>query len=232
MTNDRKPPRLAALDDAGVADYLQRHPDFFERHPDLVAVLRVPHPSGGAISLIERQVELLRQHNRQLERKLVDLIEIARANDAAVERIHQLALVLMESEDLIDLLAALQDSLRNRFGAEAVAICLFRGDAGSLQGGPARRIAADDPALAQFANFLKGGKPQCGRLRPAQLEFLFDGAAADVGSAALIPLGEHAELGFVAVGARSEDHFSPALGTVYLGHIGALVACALRRFLS
>ena len=90
-----------------------------------------------------------------------------------------------------------------------------------------RSIARDAPPLEHFTNFIKANKPHCGRLRPPQLEFLFGDKAGAIGSCALIPLGPRAELGLLAIGARSEDQFAPTLGTVYLTHIGELVATAL-----
>lgn len=223
----REPLGSDAPDDDAVAAFLVDEPDFFARRPEVLARLKVPHSSGATVSLIEKQVEVLRGQNRALERKLVDLIEVARANDAAIERIHQLALNLMESTDLSELLTNLQDVLRARFMADEVAIVLFQGAGEALTGTPARRVERTDPPLEHFANFIKAGKPHCGRLRPPQLEFLFGDKAAAIGSCALIPLGPRAELGLLAIGARSEDQFAPTLGTVYLTHIGELVATAL-----
>lgn len=231
MNIERKPkPEAAEPSAEQVAEFLEAHPDFFELQAELVGKLKIPHPSGNAISLIEKQVDILRNQNRQLERRLVDLIEVARANEATVEKIHQLALTLLDAHDLTDILTSLQDTLRNRFNADHLTIGLFRGDAQLLEASPARRLVRDD-LEADFANFLKTGKPQCGRLRPAQLEFLFGEHARQIGSAALIPLGEHTEIGLVAVGSGSEDQFSPTLGTLYLSRIGELVANTLRRHL-
>jgi hypothetical protein len=228
MTERTPAVKAPELDPGDVAEWLAEHPDFFVEHARTLAHLKIPHAApGGSVSLIEKQVDVLRHQNKQLERKLIDLIEVARANDAAVERIHQLALTLMEADDLSDLLTALQDTLRSRFAAEEVAIVLFKGPAELLYATPARRVEHDDPALAHFTNFIKIGKPHCGRLRPPQLEFLFGERAGEIGSAALVPLGASAELGMLAVGSRSEDQFSPTLGTVYLAHIGELVSCAL-----
>ena len=232
MSERKETLRHASPGDDEIADYLTANPEFFQRRPEVLARLRIPHgSSGNTISLIEKQVEVLRTQNRGLERKLVDLIEVARGNDAAIEKIHQLAMMLMETDDLSDLLTGLQDVLRSRFLADEVAIVVFEGDAKALTGSPARRVARDDPALAHFANFIKAGKPHCGRLRPPQLEFLFGAKHGDVGSCALVPLGPRAELGLLAVGARSEDQFAPTLGTVYLVHIGDLVAAALKPLL-
>ncbi len=233
MSSERKAGmKEPALSDKTIADYLISHPDFFDNHSELLPKLRIPHPSGSAISLIERQVDVLRQQNRTLERKLVDLVEVARSNDSVLERIHRLALTLMECDELSERLAALQDSLRTNFGADEVALLLFRGAPEQFGTGPARRIERDDSELEQFSNFLSAGKPQCGRLRPSQLTFLFGARGEDVGSAALVPVGERASVGILAIGSHKPEHFSPTLGTAFLSRIGELVDRALRTGLS
>lgn len=220
--------RISAED---VAEFLSGTPDFFESHPEVAARLRIPHQSGSAVSLIEKQVDILRKQNMQLERKLVDLIEVARANDAAVERIHQLVIALMEADDLPDLLHGLADRLRHRFGADAIRLILFRGEPGQVEFGPTRRLERDAPEISEFQNVLRNGQPVVGRLRPRQLEILFGEQAPRIGSAALIPIGDRAEIGMLGLGAQSEDQFGPTLGTTFLVRIGEVLATALRRYL-
>ena len=82
---------LAAADseEESIAAYLQRHPEFFERHQALLARLKLPHARGGStISLVERQIEVLREKQAQLEGKLAELVRVARANAAISERLH------------------------------------------------------------------------------------------------------------------------------------------------
>ena len=213
-----------------VAEFLAEHPGFFESHPQLAAKLRIPHSSGEAVSLIEKQVEILRKQNMQLERKLVDLIEVARANDAAVERIHQLVLAVMDAEDLPDLLHSLADRLRHRFGADAVKLILFRGEARDVEFGPAVRMERDAPEATEFQNLLKNGQPIVGRLRPRQLEILFEENAPRIGSAALVPIGDRADIGLLGIGSHSEDQFGPTLGTTFLVRIGDVLSAALRKY--
>ncbi len=82
-----------------VAYYLQQHPDFFELNPRLLANLSLPHTAGSTtVSLIERQVAVLRDGNAKLERNLNDLIETARRNDRLSNGVHQLALRLLGAE--------------------------------------------------------------------------------------------------------------------------------------
>lgn len=229
MSSNRRSRDETALTPETVADFLVEHPEFFESHPQLATKLRIPHSSGQAVSLIEKQVEILRKQNSQLERKLIDLIEVARANDAAVERIHQLVLVLMEAEDLPDLLHGLADRLRHRFGADAIRLILFKGDADKVEFGPAVRMDRDAPEVGEFQNLLRNGQPVVGRLRPRQLEILFAENAPRIGSAALIPIGDRAEIGLLGIGSQSEDQFGPTLGTTFLVRIGDVLTTALRR---
>ena len=217
----------AAGMDETVSDYLLRHPDFFEKRAELLTKLKVPHAAGSAISLIERQVEVLRQQHRQLERKLVDLIEVARANDALIERIHRLGLALLEGTTLAERLYALQEELRERFGADECSVFLIRKGKTDEDAGPARWLKPDDESLEQFTEFLKAGKPHVGRLRPPQLEFLFGEQAERIASAALVPLGDKGGLGLLAVGSHEADRFGPTLGTAFLVRIGELVTAAL-----
>jgi len=130
-----------------VAGYLTSHPEFFEAHAELLTKLKVPHPTGTAVSLIERQVEVLRQQHRQLERKLVDLVEVARANDALIERIHRLGLALLEGATLAERLYALQEELRERFGADEVSAFLLSTKKQDMDAGPARWLKPGDAGL-------------------------------------------------------------------------------------
>src|SRR5262252_5689973 len=77
-------------DEDSIATYLQRHPEFFERHQNVLARLRLPHVRGGStISLVERQIEVLREKHAALEGKLAELVRVARANDAISDRLHR-----------------------------------------------------------------------------------------------------------------------------------------------
>lgn len=234
MSSERKAGLTESdLSEEAVASYLSRHPEFFDAHPELTARLRIPHHSGPAVSLVEKQVGILRNQNQQLERKLADLIDAARNNEALLDRIHHLAVALLEAKDLSETLAAIQESLRERFASDELAVCLFVDRPEVPESGPVRRIDRDDPAVEEaFAGFLKTAKPQCGRLRESQMEFLFGERADRVGSAALVPIGSESRLGLLAIGNRQTDHFIPSQGTVFLARIGDLVASALQARLS
>ena len=233
MSTQRKPEFAEEpLSDAAVHDFLKRNPDFFERHAALLGALRLPHVTGGTVSLVERQVSMLRQKDLRRDRKLKDLVEVARANDALATKIHQLALRLLAARDLLQTLQAIEDSLRTAFGADQSVLVLFgdpAGFAGTDAGRFFRPIRRDDPALRPFATFLGSNQPRCGQVRDSQRNFLFGSGTDEVGSAALVPLGEHCELGFLAIGSVDANRFHPGMSFDFLARLGELVAGALKR---
>jgi len=212
-----------------VADYLKSHPDFFERHPLILLGLKLPHRTGGsAVSLVERQVSMLRQRNAQLERQFKDLVAVAKSNDALVEKIHQLGLKLMRAHDLPARLEGLETGLREDFGAERAVLVLFddKAPAAAQREGFVRRLSADDADVKPFAAFLRAAKPRCGPLRDRQ-KYIFERDADSVSSAALVPLGADASLGFLIIGSRDPDHFHPGKRMDFLARLGELLSVAL-----
>jgi len=229
-------PQLAGADLGAneVAEYLQTHPEFFEKNHDLLDGLKIPHRTGGvgAVSLIERQVSTLRQKNLQLERKLTELIEIARSNDELADKVHVMATALMAAGTRCHVVEVAEELLRGAFDADQAVLVLFEYaegefDAFTTHGRFLRTVARDDSRLGPFKTFLDANEPRCGRIRDAQREFLFADDADDMGSAALVPLGENAGTGFLAIGSRDADYFNPAMSMDFLGRLGDLLGCAL-----
>lgn len=216
------------VDESQITAYLQSNPDFFERHPALLAKLRLPHtPGGSAVSLVERQVAVLRQNNIKLERKLRDLLDVARGNDQLAGKIHRLALQLMRADGPVEVIATLEEQLRLSFKADRAILVMFREAEGVQSSRFLRVVTRDDERLAPFRTFLESANARCGRIRDAQRRFLFGDDDVEIGSAALLPLGERAGIGFLAVGSRDVDHFHPGKSIDFLGRLGELVTCAL-----
>jgi hypothetical protein len=217
------------VSEESIAEYLASHPDFFERHLTLLSGLRLPHrTTGGAISLVERQVDVLRQRNIALETKLRELVEVARTNDRLGGRIHSLALLLMRSRSREEVIDILDEQLREGFSVDQAALVLFDSVPGLAQGHSqfVRVVHREDPAIGPFKSFLQNSSPRCTRVRDAQREFLF-GPGAEVQSMALVPLGPRSEFGFLAIGSRDPDHFQPSKSIDFLARLGELTACAL-----
>lgn len=222
------------FDDEAVADYLRGHADFFERHPLVLLGLKLPHRTGGAaISLVERQVEMLRQRSSQLERQLRDLVAVAKENDGLVEKMHRLALRLISAPTPEAKLGELETALREEFRAERALLVLFQAavPATFARDGFVKRLDAADPTLRPFATFLRAGRPRCGVMRDRQKD-IFDRDADGIQSAAMVPLGALTELGlpslgFLVIGSRDPEHFHPGKRMDFLGRLGELVTAAL-----
>jgi len=215
------------LEEKSVADYLRDNPDFFQNNTSLLAALQIPHAVGPAVSLVEHQVKVLRDQNSQLKRKLMDLVHIARDNNRLNERMHQLTLGLINASSLEALLDTLRENLLVEFKADTVTLRLA-----GLPEARARECAVDifDPdskELNHFEVFLKSSRPQCGRFKQEQLQYLFGDQAQAIESVALIPLGPKISLGLLAIGSREASRFHPGMGTLFLTHLGELTGLLL-----
>ena len=100
-----------AITEGMVAEYLKNNLDFFNKRPDVLAEVNIPHQHGSAVSLVERQVAVLREQNELSRKRLHELIEIARQNEELARRMHQLALTLMDADDPKDIFNTLYEKL-------------------------------------------------------------------------------------------------------------------------
>ena len=213
----RNPAEVIAED--AVAAYLGAHPEFFERHPELLAGLRVPHASGQAVSLIERQVEVLRGQLQTERRRLAHLIARAQDFETLSARLHTLALHLIAAKDLEHVESILHEALRRDFNAEAVTLRLF----------PLDSDAADpDPTVAAFVDFLEREHSLCGPLDAERNGVLFAEQDGDLRSAALIPVRTDRQCGVLAIGSSDPDRFGTDMGTDLLDRLGEIVGQKLR----
>src|SRR5271170_7951597 len=205
-----------AINDDSVAEYLQTYPDFFERNGPLLTKLRLQHLSdaGATVSLVERQVEVLRERNQSLERKLNELVDVARANDVLADRIHRLSQRLIVARTLLETINAVETSLREDFEARDFVLVSFLEAARSLDPAPGRFLRNStiaDPEIKSFESLLQSGKPRCGQIRDAQRDFLFGKDSIEIGSVALTPLGSKGAVGILAIGASDVERFHPAM---------------------
>ncbi|HET7924256.1 MAG TPA: DUF484 family protein [Rhodanobacteraceae bacterium] len=215
------------LDAMEVASYLRKHPDFLNEFPDLALALVLPREQGQAASLASYQLDVLRDKNRELNRRLHELIEIAHENQLLMVRVHTLTLALMRATSLPETLNAVVAALTEDFNTDLVRIVLFRAD-GDL---PAAEWLLIEPegarAMPVFSEFLKRAEPLCGRLQQDKLDALFGTRTGEVASAVLLPVDG---VGMLAVGSQDANRFHPGMGTVFLKLIAEAVASAVARF--
>jgi len=210
-----------------VVEYLRAHPDFFAAHPQLLMQMNIPHDTGGAISLLEHQLRLLREHNNKYKSRLLELVQLARENDRLSERINHLTLALIKTRDINEILSVLKDSLHREFQAGWVRVRLFQEQEYQQPIPPDMLLNKNNPQLEVFEHFFKVNRPLCGRLKREQLAFLFEEHAEAIQSAVLIPLGKHGEIGMLAIGSSDAERFHPGMGTIFLNQMGAIISAII-----
>ena len=225
-----------SVDEQTVAQYLHQHPDLFDRHPQLLTRLRLQHPRNGTtVSLIERQVEVLREKHAALEQKLAEFIRVARGNDTLVDRIHRFTRRLLRTTTRAEALVQIEASLREDFDAYHTVLVLqvAKAGAGALPADAAnhflREVSPDNPIVKSFESLFSSGRPRCGQVRDSQREFLFGAEAAAIGSVALIPLTAMTPHGVLVLGSVDRDRFHPGMSVEFLSRMAELIADALLR---
>jgi len=211
-----------------VAAWLRRHPMFLKQFPDLAVSLVVPREDGPAASLASYQLEVLRDKNRELSRRLQELFGNAQENERLAVRTHQLALGLMRQDSGAGTLRAMAASLAEDFQGDLVRIVTFAPIEGLEDADWWQSIPEGDARLSPFKDAIAEAEPICGRLHPDKHALLYDTRAEEIQSTALLPV---AGVGLVAVGSRDPNRFFPGMGTLFLRMMGESLAVALQRHL-
>ncbi|MEM6773711.1 MAG: DUF484 family protein [Pseudomonadota bacterium] len=215
------------MEEDDIHDFLMQNPDYLQRNPELLGVLHIPHSTGSAVSLVERQVSVLRERNVDLRHRLRDLGQAARDNDQLFEDTRALVLALLETRDLDSCEAALLSVLRDRFALEYASLMLFDD---AFAGQTALRRVSQSDLRAEVGSLLGRGGTGCGALRAEAFAFLFP-AHRILGSAAVAEISLNGEsLGALAVGSASAAHYSEDMGTLFLEFTAEVLARLLVRF--
>ncbi|UNK42930.1 DUF484 family protein [Luteimonas sp. S4-F44] len=209
-----------------VAAWLRRQPKFLQQFPDLALTLVVPRDDGPAASLASYQLEVLRDKNRELSKRLRELYAISQENERLAVRTHQLTLALMRQPDAASTVRALAATLAEDFNGDLVRLVLFAPVAG-LDEDWLQIISRDDRRLQPFADCLKDETPLCGRLHPDKQSLLYGPRVDEVHSSALLPVEG---IGLIAVGSRDPNRFYPGMGTLFLHMMGEAFAAAMKRY--
>ncbi|MSS75654.1 MAG: DUF484 family protein [Methyloglobulus sp.] len=220
--NGQEKPNLTP---AQVEQYLRDHPEFFSEHLHLLEQMRIPHPSGNAVSLISKQLEIFRSRHQELESQLTELIEIARENDTSYVRMHKLTLAMLDSKTVGEVVENLEIVLSEYFITDFVAIRIIKNNPDATLS--KLFIAPDDDDLKPFSKELFSCDPTCGKPTLTQAKILFGDSSLEVQSYAIMPMMFTQMEGFLAVGSREGGRFHYSMGSLFLTQMSEIVGTRL-----
>lgn len=228
MTSTHVPP----ITEEDIANFLTNTPGFFERHAEVLASVQITSPHGArAVSLQERQAELLREKIKGLEQRVMEMVRNSSDNAAIAHKVHQWTAALLQVKDPFDLPQAVVDGMRTLFDVPQVAVRVWDVagpyiDADFTQG-------ASEDARA-FASSLT--MPFCGpNLGFEPAGWLAQEPGEPAQSLALLPLRAGAidsatpAFGLLVLGSQDPQRFDATMGTEFLSRMAELASAALVR---
>ncbi len=210
-----------------VAAYLRAHPEFFLQQDDLLAELSLPHASGNAISLLERQVTIFREREIEARQKLNNLLKNARNNDQLFDTTRNLVLALLRAKNVTEITNVAVDQLSSHDSIDACEIILIEHT--DLQVANSVRTDSLASLKHRFGDVLRLKRTHCGALKGEHVDWLFNNTES-VKSTALCPVISNGKvLALLALGNYAENYFNVNLDTLFLDFIGHVVGAVLER---
>ena len=225
MSDQCDPAKKLSSDD--ISQFLIENKRFFIDHPEVLAAVELHHRSGKAVSLIEKQVQTLRNNNQALQSKLDELIQNARHNDNLLAKTQRLTLSLIEAHDIGDVLDALYYSFDKDFEIDFIKILLTQHQQASTQAS----LTTNEDLKSCFGDRLTSHNVVSNALTHEENLFLFgEEAAKEVGSgsAALLIAGSKI-LGLIAIASRDKTRYDRTSGTLFLKTIADLFSATLNQ---
>jgi uncharacterized protein YigA (DUF484 family) len=222
MTKANKKVDEPQIAEAEVVDFLEKHPEFFEGHEDLLLEMVLPHKKGEAVSLVERQVSLLRKKNKETGTKLDEFVVAAGINNKIFDNCRKLVLNLIDAEDPDQFFRALENSFKKDFKCTAYSLIIFSERATQIN--HFTSSVSEMAAKEYIGGLIRAKKPTLGVLRPAEQDFLFRHQSVKVKSAAVLSVRKNRQIALLAIGSGDANYFQPGMGTVFLGFIADTLA--------
>ena len=211
-----------------VVKHLQENPEFFLNHPELLSNIRLPHDSGKAISLVEKQVNILREQGVKATEKLKDLTDNARTNDEIFDITRSLILDLLECNTIEKVITSVQKQFVRLRNVDACELIFLNH---SMQNFPtAIRVEDSKVMMEKFSDAFRLEKPFCAQLQEEQILYLFPLSEEDISSTALCPVCSNGEtLALLALGNKTAKYFNVHLDTLFLDFICEVLDSVIRR---
>ncbi len=221
---------IQGITEADIANYLANTPGFFERHAELLSTIQLTSPHGArAVSLQERQMEMLREKLRGMEQKVMEMIRHGQENVAIADKLHRFTRTLMLTIEPARLPDALVTELKQQFLIPQAGIRIW-GAAPVFADEPFARPVGDD--VKSFASSLT--VPYCGDNAGFEAAGWLE-EPATVMSLALIPLRHGVvtgAFGMLVLASPDPTRYTADMGTDFLMRIGETASAGLARLIA
>ena len=226
----------SGLDEDSVATYLLEHPEFFIRQEELLASLRIPHKSGGAISLLERQGSLLRRRHEESQEKIRHFIENAKENDELFEKTRSVILDILNCKSLPELSSFISGKLNEDFSASCSKLFFATENADE---NTELSLVPLDQTRKVLGKLFQRKRAYCGKLDAGQIELFFPDTPA-INSAAIVPIHFNDDsiikeslpgIPLLIIASNKPQHFNSSLDTLFLDFIGEVLSAHISKLL-
>jgi uncharacterized protein YigA (DUF484 family) len=212
------------ISDTDIIHYLTQNKDFFIRHPEQLEALKVNNNNGKVSSLINHQVNVLKQRNSQLKSKLNQLIGYAEENEKTMSQVFELTLQLCQISHIANVTKHFARFVKHSFDSDLFKIVVPAYD-GLESSTVVKSLSTDEENVFAkvFEEYIHKGKPICGRLKKSKLQFIFGKQAEKIGSSVILPIGKNAEKGLLVFASFDESRFNPEMSTDLLARLSEIL---------
>jgi len=205
------------LIDKDVAAYLLANPDFFVDRDSLLLKIQVPHKNKGTISLVEKQLDVIRDRQKETRKQLREFVENAERNKEIFDKSRKLILSMMATKRSSEFFTALEKGLKRDFGCKTNSLVVF-GEPKQINHFTSR--LPGESARKYVGALMKSKVPTLGILRPREQDFLFRDQSEKVKSAAVLTIRDkNKHLGMLAIGSSDMEYFTPDMDTLFINFI-------------
>ena len=220
-------PTVTTNKEEQLIEYLKSTPEFFLKNPEILQYLEIPHESGTATSLVERQVAILRERNIDLRKRLKSLLKTASTNDQTFQKMRSLTFSAMDVDNFQRFDLLIDQELIKGFGANHVVAFLKKWEPTLTS---THFLSFSCYKETPFSDLIELSDSTCATYRPEEYGTLFQTTEPQgPGSAALIPLFAEDDKGILIIGSNNPERFSQNMETLFLDYLGEIFSKVLRR---
>ena len=213
-----------SIDPKQVEEFLILNPDFLKTNSHILNAIEIIHETGGAVSLIQRQVEMLRKNYDSTSENLIKLIKIAEENEKIFEKTKTLILDLILSKTLTEIVSKTEETFLKDFSSDFCKLIFFKKNSNLPKG----RIIDPKEAHKIIGKKYNAADIFCGPMNEKESSFIF-GKSSGAKDCALVPIRNSECPGMLALGSKEEEKYSKENDTLFLEFVSESLSRLIER---